>query len=226
MASGYTPVTTDDPIPVPAINEDIANMAARIMIVGDSNCRDLDKTLDDHFPNVRIYVISVGAQTDQVMMEYNRCKTQAYLFDPNFVVLHTGHNDLAYHRFKNTCPKDSTQTTKLTLDAATVIGTNHPNATMIVSAVFPRALSFKSPMRQLDLQHFNRTAARHTRRLAAEARETDITIFMNNFMWKKKADLIPKTQLFLQDGLHLSTPAKKYLVTKWLDLMFLIQKAK
>jgi hypothetical protein len=185
----------------------------------------LDKTLADRFPNIRIYVISMGSQTDQVMLEYNRCKTQAFLFDPNFIILHTGHNDLAYHKYKNTSPKDSTQTTKITLDAATEIRGNHPKAITIVSAVFPRALSFKSSLRQLDLQHFNRTAERHTRRLATECKEVGLTVFKNNFMWKKKAEFRVKTHLFLQDGLHLSIPAKQYLITKWLEQVYVIQQA-
>jgi hypothetical protein len=207
------------------VSEKVANMIARIMIVGDSNCRDLDKALDDRFPNIKMYVISVGSQTDQVMLEYNRNKSQAILFDPNFIILHTGHNDLAFHKYKNKSPKDSTQTTKLTIDAALEIKRNHPKATTIVSAVFPRALSLKSSLRQLDLQHFNRTAERHTRRLATECKLVDLANFKNNFMWRNKSELRLKTHLFLQDGLHLTIPAKQYLITRWLEYIYLIQQS-
>jgi hypothetical protein len=226
MAAANTTGIPAEPVLDPTMDDDVYNMSARILIVGDSNCRDLEKSLTDRFSNIRIYVISLGSQTGQVMIEYNRCKTQANLFDPNYIILHTGHNDLAYHRYKNISPKDSTQTTKLTLDAAMIIKGSHPNAIMIVSAVFPRALSLKSPMRQMDLQHFNRTAERHTRRLATEARDLDLYVFKNNFMWKKKQDLVPKTHLFLQDGLHLTTLAKQYVISMWMNQIHLIKQAK
>jgi hypothetical protein len=207
-----------------SVTESVRKASARIAIIGDSHCRDLEKAFED-FPNVQTYIVSVGSQTNVVLQEYRKNIANIKKFDPTFILLHTGHNDLAYHKFKNRNPKDSTQTAKITMDAAAEIRSNHPKAIIIISAVFPRLLAFRSQLRQSDLFHYNRTAERHTRRLATEARKIGLAVFKNNFVWRNKTDLLVKTHLFLEDGLHMSLAAKKYVVARWMEQINSIMQA-
>jgi hypothetical protein len=208
-----------------SVPDPVKSTTARIAVIGDSHCRELDKAFEADFPNVQTYIVTVGSQTDIVLQEYRKNIANIKKFDPTFIILHTGHNDLAYHKFKNRNPKDSTQTTKITMDAAAEIRSNHPKAITIVSAVFPRLLSVRSQLRQMDLFHYNRTAERHTRRLVTEAKKIGMAVFKNNFVWKNKTDLLVKTHLFLEDGLHITTAAKKYVVGRWMEQIHSIQQA-
>ena len=157
------------------------------------------------------------------MQAYHRELHAVNSFKPDFVILHTGQNELAYHISKNISPKDSTQTTIITISAATVLQSNHPKAVIIISSVFPRLLTFKSSLRQQDLFHYNRTAERHSRRLQTEASKINVRVFMNNYMWKSKSDMKVKTHLYLRDGLYLNDAAKSYVITRWMEQIHKIQ---
>jgi hypothetical protein len=198
-------------------------MNCNILIISDSHCRELDEIIAKSYPNVKSYIISIGQQTDSIMQAYHRELHAVTSFRPDFIILHTGHNELAYHKTKNTTPKDSTQTTVITISAATVLQSNHPKAVIIISSVFPRLLTFKSSLRQQDLCHYNRTAERHSRRLQTEANKIDVRVFMNNYMWKSKSDMKVKTHFYLRDGLHLNDAAKSYVITRWMEQIYKIQ---
>jgi hypothetical protein len=206
---------SDDSVTDPA-----TKMICNVLVIGDSHCRDLDVSIAKAYPNVKSYIISVGQQTDSIMEAYFHELQQVTSFKPDFIILHTGHNEIAYHRTKNTIPKDSTQTTVITISAATVLQNDHPKAVIIISSIFPRCLTMKSSLRQQDLLHYNRTAERHGRRLHTEASKIHLHVFKNNFMWKSKSDILVKTHLFLRDGLHLTNEAKSYVISRWMGEIY------
>ena len=209
------PQTVGEAVPSPALE-----MNCKLLIVGDSHCRELEDVIAKSYPNVKTCVIWLGQQTDNIMLAYTKELNRITDFQPDFILLHTGHNEIAYHKYKNVTPKDSTQTTSITISAALLLKSNHPKATIIISSIFPRLLTFKSSLRQLDLSHYNRTAERHGRRLHTEAKKVGITVFKNNFMWRSKSDVLVKSHLFLLDGLHLNDEAKEYVTTRWLNQIY------
>jgi hypothetical protein len=202
-----------------------SSMTGNLLIIGDSHVRDLDVIIEKSFKKMQVYVVSLGSQTDQIMAVYNNELHAINSFDPDTIVLHSGHNELAYHKSKNLTPKDSTETTDIVINAAAVLKANHPHALVIVSSVFPRLLTFKSSLRQLDLVHYNRTAERHGRRLKAEAINNDLEYLMNNFLWKSKKLYTVKCHHYLSDGLHLNDKAKAYVVSRWMTEINRLQKA-
>jgi lysophospholipase L1-like esterase len=189
----------------------------KLLLLGDSHCRDMDRMIPTTTPATQMYVVSVGGNTEAIMNKYMASLGAINVFDPDHIVLHSGNNEIGYHWTKNPFPKDSTQTTKTLLDAACVLRSNHPKARIVLSAAFPRLLSKSSPFTFEDLTHYNRTAQRHSKRLKNEAAKLDFDVLMNNIMWKKKADLLVKTHLFLEDGLHLTDSAKKMIVSDWIQ---------
>jgi hypothetical protein len=191
----------------------------KLLLLGDSHCREMDELLTSKFPatEVSLYVVSVGGNTEAIMNKYVSNLHKINAFNPDHIILHSGNNELAYHPTKNPNPKDSTQTTKIVLDAAAVLRSNHPQANVVLSAAFPRLLSKSSPLNFQDLLHYNNTAKRHSNRLNSEAANLNFPTLMNNLMWKSKANLQVKTHLFLPDGLHLTDEAKRMVIIDWVD---------
>jgi hypothetical protein len=206
--SPHTPDSTDHDLE--------STLTGKLLLVGDSHCRDLDEIIVKTFKKMKVYVVSLGRQTDEIMAAYINELHAINSFDPDTIILHSGHNELAYHKIRNRTPKDSTQTTDIIIHAAAILKANHPQARIIVSSVFPRLLTFKSSLRQLDLAHYNRTADRHGRRLKAEAIKNDMHYLMNNFLWKSKKLYTVKCHHYLKDGLHLNEKAKAYVVSRWM----------
>ena len=205
-------------------DEDLATtMTGNILIVGDSHCRELDGIITKTYKKLNVYVVSVGRQTDEIMAAYTNELEAIFAFEPDTVIFHSGHNELAYHRTKNLTPKDSTQTTVITINAAAVLKVNHPNAMIIISSVFPRLLTFKSSLRQLDLAHYNSTAERHGRCLKTEANKIELHVFLNNFLWKSKQLKTVKCHHYLRDGLHLNDKAKAYVTSRWMEEVHRLQ---
>jgi hypothetical protein len=197
----------------------------KIFIFGDSHCRDLDKLVDNKDPSnqVETYIISVGGNTEAIMYQYCAELAKIRAFDPEFIIVHTGNNEMGYHATKNPSPKDSTETTAITLEAANTLLRNHPLATIVLSAAFPRILSRTSPFTFEDLCHYNNTVKRHSTRLRSEAAKQNFQAFLNNFMWKEKKSLLVKTQHYMPDGLHLTETAKKLVINDWIARLIQIQ---
>jgi hypothetical protein len=181
----------------------------KILILGDSHCRDLDKLVEnkDIDTQIQTYIISVGGNTDAIMFQYRAELPQILTFGPEYIIVHTGNNEMGYHATKNPSPKDSTETTLITIQVATILHGNHPFATIVLSAAFPRILSRSSPFTFEDLVHYNTTVKRHANRLRSEAAKDNFETFLNNLMWKNKQALLVKTQHFMPDGLHLTQTA-------------------
>jgi hypothetical protein len=197
----------------------------KILIVGDSHCRDLDKLVDNKDPDaqIQIYIISVGGNTDAIMFQYRAELPRIITFGPEYIVVHTGNNEMGYHATKNPSPKDSTETTLITIQVANILQANHPLATIVLSAALPRILSRSSPFTYEDLTHYNSTVKRHANRLRSEAAKVNFDTFLNNLLWKNKKALLVKTQHFMPDGLHLTLTAKKYLINDWITRLKQLQ---
>jgi hypothetical protein len=179
----------------------------------------MDNLLATKYPvrDVCVLVVSVGGNTAAIMQKYATELTRITAFNPEFVILHTGNNELGYHSTKNPNPKDSTQTTAVTLNAAHTIHANHPLATIFLSSAFPRILTRTSLLRYEELMIYNNTVKRYSSRLMTAATGANYQSFRNNIIWKDKKTLRVKTQLFLLDGLHLTDSAKTLVIIDWVD---------
>jgi hypothetical protein len=189
----------------------------KVLLLGDSNCRGMDLLALKSHPDVQLYLISVGGQTQDIMHKYNSNLQSIYRFNPTCILLHSGHNDLAFHSRKNPSPKDSSQATSTTLNAALALQANHSTATIVISAPFPRTFTPHSSLPMEDLLHYNKTAKRHGTRLRSEATKSNIHTLINNEMWKSKDNLKEKAGNFLTNGLHLTPAAKEATICGWIN---------
>jgi lysophospholipase L1-like esterase len=185
--------------------------------LGNSHVREMDACIVSKYPKIQTFTISVPRKIEAIMLRYHDSLPQIRRLNPDFIILHYGHNELAYHSQLNCLPKDSTQVTALTLQTAATLRNNHPNATLILSAVFPRTFTSSCSMTYLNLCHYNKTAKRHGKRVGSQAESLNIRTKLNMTMWKCISQVEENTTRYLKDGLHLTTAAKALITSEWID---------
>jgi lysophospholipase L1-like esterase len=192
----------------------------KLAIIGDSHCREMEAHIKSQFKDLRVLNIIRGRNTSSVIRFYQASLQKVIMFDPDFILLHVGHNDMARHPTLNPHPKDSTQTTTITMIFARILQTNHPFATVRISAMFPRTHTPASLLSPTEVSKFNRDAKRHALRLRAEAILLNIEVSMNNTIWKRISKTLEESTFYLPDGYHLNDAGKLSISTAWMkDLL-------
>jgi hypothetical protein len=88
----------------------------RLLVIGDSHCRDMTPALQFLAPLDQYYTITKGDQTDEIICLYRKQIPAIWNFNPTKILLHAGHNDVAWHRTRNPLPIVSRDAARITLD--------------------------------------------------------------------------------------------------------------
>ena len=191
----------------------------KIAVLGDSHCRGMADALKLNNKDIQTLSIIHPRGTLAISAKYQTTSHIVYTFDPDFIYIHCGHNDLVYHPSLNQTPINSQDSRTHTISLAQLIQRNHPRSKVIISALFPRTFTFKSPLDEEEVAAFNRLAKRHGQRLRAEASQlpTPIQVSLNNPIWNRISRAEEKSQMFLKDGLHLTDNGKLAIAAAWLN---------
>jgi lysophospholipase L1-like esterase len=189
-----------------------------IVILSDSQGREMDDAIKSVNTAVHTLAIIHPRGTAAISSKYQSCIHIVRSFRPDFIFLHCGHNDLVYHPHFNTNPINSQETRNHTLTLAQLLQANHPNTTILISALLPRSFKRNSSLTQDEVGAFNRLAKRHGQRLRAEASRlpVPIKVCLNMPIWNRISKAEETSDFFLQDGLHLTEIAKRAIATAWL----------
>ena len=76
----------------------------RLLVVGDSHCRDLLKPLKLVDKHSTLMCVSVPSSIEDIAEHYDDKFADILAFDPSIAVVHLGHNDLSYHHVHNPNP--------------------------------------------------------------------------------------------------------------------------
>ena len=189
----------------------------RLLIVGDSHCRDMETLIDDIMDHyAQVLSVIVGGQTLPIKMKYRDLLQKIIKFDPSHVLLHLGHNELARHPTKNTVPSISRDIATETLSFAREISTNFPSATICISAIFPRTFTRRSYLSNKEVTKFNKDVDRHALRIRKQATEEGFLCAMNNPIWRRISKSEEDPNFFMIDGFHLDPSAKRIIAKNWL----------
>jgi lysophospholipase L1-like esterase len=195
----------------------------RLLIVGDSHCRDISPALKALNTDNLIFTISVGSHIPSITLNY-RSKLQAVTnFRPDLVVIHLGHNDISWHATKNPRPIVSRDASALTIGLANEIKANHPNVNVIISSVFPRTFAAKSLLSKAAVHKYNETAKRHGQRLHTRASEAGHVCLYTKALWSKISAAIENPSYYLLDGLHLNPSGNIAIAKEWLNEILRVQ---
>jgi lysophospholipase L1-like esterase len=196
-----------------------AVISRKIMILGDSHCRGMDEALKICDPSIHTLAIIHPRGTRAITARYRSAVSCVYDFTPEYIFIHCGHNDLVFHSSLNPSPINSEDTRTHTIDLALLLQRNHPDAKIIISALFPRTFTYKSTLLQEEVSAFNRLAKRHGQRLRSQASMLPIPILvaLNMPLWRRISKSEETAKLFLPDGLHINNDGKKALAGAWLS---------
>jgi hypothetical protein len=188
----------------------------KILIIGDSQVREMDCPIINKYPNLQTFTITEPRKVEAIMLRYHASVPQILAFNPDHIIVHVWHNELAYHYRLNAKPKDSTQATILTLQTAALLRANHPSAMLVISAAFPRTFTRSSSMTFLDLCHYNKTVKRQGKCLRSRAAALGIRVELNMSMWLCISNLEENPSRYLEDGLHLTSDSKALITNTWI----------
>jgi hypothetical protein len=140
----------------------------RILLIGDSHIKEMKPLFIAHAPKdteVTIFTIQLGRGVNEIAAKYRDNLLQAYYFDPNIVILHAGHNNIASHHWYNPIPDHPRTVANDTLLLASEIKTNFPNSKVFISTVFPRTFTASSLLTTTEISSFNQKIKRHAQHL-------------------------------------------------------------
>ena len=192
----------------------------RLLVVGDSHCRDMTIALKILAPLDDYYTITKGRQTDEIIPLYRAQMPNVTKFAPTVIVLHVGHNDVAWHPVHNTLPLVSRDVARITLAFADEISTNHPSTQLYISNIFPRTYTPRSSLSLEAVLKHNQMAKRHFNQLRKLAEARGYIIPPNMALWTSISSVQENPICFRADGLHLSSEGMKLVAIDWLNLFY------
>jgi lysophospholipase L1-like esterase len=193
------------------------NRLDRILIVGDSHCKELDLMITAKYPNIQSLALVRGGNIQAVLRHFIHNAQIALAFDPTTTIIHVGHNNLAYHPTKNPHPFLSRRTATDTINLATQIQNFLPHSVITLSAVLPRSPKERSSMNETATKQYNKVAKKHGQRIRTEARRAGYHHLINSCMWRCISQAIEEESLYRSDGLHLNTTGKSILTQSWIN---------
>jgi lysophospholipase L1-like esterase len=186
----------------------------RVLSITDSNGRGMPSVLAAKRDDLDIMLLMVGSVTKAVRAKYDSRLTSINRFRPDTVILHTGHNDLMLHPRHNTSPDHGKYFFPKIEVFRRVLRANHPNACIIYSSVFPRAISSILTVEKKRI--YNRVAVRFGAMARAFANREGYVCALNGGLWAKVKDWLEKPKCFLHDGLHLSDHGRGVVANGWI----------
>jgi hypothetical protein len=188
----------------------------RLLMVGDSHVRRVEETFRELYSTVDLMVIAIGRKTFNILNLYMERLQRVVEFDPTHIILHEGHNHLAYDAILNILPAISRDVCVKTLEFAAVLHQNFPQANVYLSAVFPRSDKPESSLNLEQTLAFNERTKRHGQRIRTLAVRNNHHHLINNFIWQTISQAKEKAAFYMLDGLHLNLEGRKAQSTAWL----------
>ena len=198
----------------PAILQFPAN--TRLLVIGDSFARRCENVIRTRYPEVELKVIAVGDKTAEIVAKYNREFISAQQFRPTHIILHEGHNEMAFHPDKNPLPQISRDVVATSITFAVVLRTQHPNAIIMISATFPRTYTSHSVLSRSGVVDFNTRMKRHGQRVRTMAERNNLVCIINNFSWGKISKCLEKPSYYEWDGYHLNGVGMHAQAKEWM----------
>ena len=189
-----------------------------VLLIGDSHMgRGLGQVLNNLSTSISTFTVLIPRTIDLITLEYRSKLQEIYLFNPDVIVVHLGHNDMVRHPIHNLNPSVSTTVASSTITFADEIHYNFPTATIFISAIFPRTHTDSSMLSSPEIISYNKIAKRHGQRIRTFAKIAGYKYFINNSMWHKISNSIEDPSIFLLDGLHLNPTGQLTILFEWLE---------
>jgi hypothetical protein len=191
----------------------------RLLMIGDSHIRRIEEPFRAMYPSANLKIISAGSKTHIIIDHYRDHIEELIEYDPTHIILHEGHNNMAHDPSRNPLPEISRDVCRRTLWFAALIHSSHPNAKLYISATLPRAIKKASTLNPTRTLAFNKGMKRHRQRIRTVASRNNHRHLINDFIWECISQAQEKTELYLEDGLHLNDEGLKLQSYTWLSIL-------
>jgi lysophospholipase L1-like esterase len=191
----------------------------RLLIIGDSHVREMDDCIRATHPHIEIMAVIKPRNTIQVIHHFNQhARAEALLFNPDWIALHAGHNDIVHHNKFNPNPQFARNVATQHVRFARNLQIIFPHATMLVSSIYPRTSTYTSNLSLPETGAYNRIAKRYGTRLRELSLPHNIKCSMNNILWRRISKAEEEAGLYSSDGLHLSIDGKTQVGIEWVNV--------
>jgi lysophospholipase L1-like esterase len=179
----------------------------------------MDAALKKHQSPCTTYLITVPSGLDSIIQSYRYNLHSIINFDPTLIIIHAGHNDIVYHHYHNTQPTYPRLATQNILQFTQELTTNHPNARLAISSIYPRTYTSRSYLSNKQVSSDNQKAKRYGSNLKTITSTSPITCLLNNCLWLRISKSEEQSTCFDLDGLHLTNDAKDLVAIEWLSVV-------
>jgi lysophospholipase L1-like esterase len=191
----------------------------RLLLIGDSHCYDMTSALQTLNQNLSVFPLILGSQILPLTLKYRSKIPSIIRFDPEYTILHVGHNNMARHSYYNQLPLVSRDVSRLTMTLANELHVNHPRSKLLISSVFPRTFTDHSNLSATEVTKFNKTVKRHGQRIQTRAAELGHTSMLTSVLWHRISKAEEDPSYFDLDGLHLNPEGKRAIAIEWSAVM-------
>ena len=186
----------------------------KLLIVADSHGRDLQGIIKRLEPDWDILVIWLGQKTSLLRQYYDGRLSEILAYNPDTIILHSGHNDVAFHVRYNREPIGIVELFPEVMDFREYLQANHPRASIYLSSLFPRTESGNFNIEQTGI--YNRMAKRYMETVRSAANSGNFGRLLNRVLWKSVKKCIEIPEYFDRGGLHLNATGKESICAAWI----------
>jgi lysophospholipase L1-like esterase len=173
--------------------------------------------INDNHPLMQILVITKARTLPEVISFFMTIKRrEAIQFNPDWIILHVGHNDIIEHCYFNKHSQYTGNIADLQVQFARNLQTIVPQSTISCSSIFPRTSTPRSNLSGHDTAAYNRIAKRYGLRLRQLSTIHHLHCSLNMAMWTQVYRARENTAMFSGDGLHLTPAAKRRIGDDWI----------
>lgn len=190
----------------------------RVLIIGDSHSRNMTESIKKTHPKMEVMLSTMPSSLDQIKAFFMSHKlSEALYFNPDWIIVHGGHNDVAKHKFFNTDPMFAGSVAHDQVKFAMKLKSLFPKSSIMCSSLFPRKPTHTSSLSEENTIAYNWIAKRYGLRLRSLAEEQNIRCSLNMVLWKQVSKAKENSSLISPDGLHLTKVAKIKIGMEWVN---------
>jgi lysophospholipase L1-like esterase len=189
----------------------------KLLVIGDYFLKRCENIMKTRYQQVDFKIIAIGDKTEEIIALYNSERQSAQDFRPTHIILHEGHNEMAFHPTKNPLPEISRDVVANSISFGLILQLHHPQAEVMISATFPRCHKKYSILSKAGVVDFNTKMKRHGQRIRTMAERNHLGYILNNFSWGKISQCLEKPDYYLEDGFHFNSTGMHAQAKEWLQ---------
>lgn len=183
-----------------------------MLILASSHGAGLKETMESMFAQVRVYSsYQRGGKIADIYRMVEQRLSSMKRHNSDYIILHIGHNSVAFHGLKNEYPEHDFTVTDEVLDLVHWLEVRFPGVPVFYSTMFPRV-----PYKQFDKAlcgGYNRMVVRQAR----YAKRIGLKTIVSMGLFESYQPPQPNTRCFSdRDGLHLTEYGQQIVCSAWM----------